>query len=61
MSLIVRAYVCAGQTFEFPARDRNNAREIAHRIVTEGLWTEAPEETFYPANRVFKVRIIEVD
>ena len=47
----------------FLARDIRNAREIAKRIVTEGMWTtceEAGEEVFYPTHRIYKVKIEKV-
>jgi len=46
--------------FYFKARNINNAREIAKRIITEGLWTEEEgNEEFYPITQIYKVKIIE--
>ena len=54
----VRAYLSAGVYHEFPAETIEAAREMASRIVTEGLWVLEAPETFYPVHRVFKVRVI---
>ena len=43
--------------YYFPARDINNAREIASRIITEGLRTEEKDEVFYPITEIYKVKI----
>ncbi|KKM05982.1 hypothetical protein LCGC14_1748580 [marine sediment metagenome] len=57
----VRAYLKHNVTHEFPARDTNNAREIAKRICGEGLWVvnEDEDEVFYPITEVFKVKIVK--
>jgi len=58
--MIVRAYTKHNTTHEFEARDLVNAREIAKRIITEGLWlAEQTTETFYPITELFKVKILK--
>ncbi len=55
----VRVYMISNSTYEFPARDIPNAREIASRITREGLWIDTDDgEAFYPITQVYKVRII---
>lgn len=60
----VVAYLQAGITYEFPARCVNHGREIANRIVREGLWVTAPSgepegtELFFPASLVAKVKLV---
>ena len=56
----VVAYLKHNVTKEFEAKNLDNAREIAKRIITEGLWDVEPsgEETFYPITEIFKARII---
>jgi muconolactone delta-isomerase len=54
----VKVYMISNAIFEFPARNINNAREIAKRIIMEGLWTEEGEEEFYPITQIYKVKII---
>jgi hypothetical protein len=55
---IVTAYLGAGMTRDFPARDRDHGREIANRIITEGLWvTNGDEDTFYPPSKLYKVSV----
>jgi len=55
----VKVYMISNAIWEFPARDINNAREIAKRIIMEGLWTEAEgNEEFYPITQIYKVKII---
>lgn len=61
----VVAYTLHNTTHEFPARDGNHAREIAKRIITEGLWLveratnlTIASETYYPVTQVFKVKIV---
>jgi len=59
---IVKVYLKSNAIVEFKGRDTRNAREIAKRIVTEGLWTEADEngtEEFYPVGQIYKVKIIK--
>ncbi len=55
----VTAYLNHNITHDFPARDINNAREIAKRIVVEGLWVinEDKTEEFYPTDKIYKVKI----
>lgn len=57
-SYTVTAYLSAGLTHQFPARDAAHAREIAGRIIREGLWivNQDGSEEFYPTDRVFKVK-----
>ena len=58
----VRVYLISNDTIEFPARDISNAREIAKRIIMEGLWTEQQAdgtESFYPVHQVYKVKVIK--
>lgn len=57
--MIVKVYMKSNAIYEFPARDINNAREIAKRIIMEGLWTEEKEEQFYPITEIYKVKIIK--
>ena len=61
-ALEVHAYVAAGQIYKFPARDYNHAREIAGRIAREYLWVEEENgvETFYPPDKVHKIKIVPV-
>ena len=57
----VKVYLKSNAIALFPARDRNNAREIAKRIITEGLWVidEDKTESYYPVDQVYKVKIYE--
>jgi len=56
----VKVYMLSNAIFYFKARNINNAREIAKRIITEGLWTEEEgNEEFYPITQIYKVKIIE--
>jgi len=60
MNIDVIAYlVFAGVTHTFPARDMNHAREIASRIVQEGLHVQHSDgtEEFWPTDKVMKVKI----
>ena len=56
----VRAYFTTNGEYNFPARDERNAREIAKRIITEGIWIidENGVEEMYPVQQVYKVKII---
>jgi hypothetical protein len=57
--LVVRVYTVFHATHEFKARDIENAREIAKRITTEGLWLcEEEGEVFYPVHQIVKARIL---
>jgi hypothetical protein len=60
MSLQVKVYLTSNAEVIFPARDIRNAREIAKRCITEGVWVENENKTeeFYPINQVYKVKII---
>lgn len=53
----VKVYMLSNAIYNFPARDINNAREIAKRIIMEGLWTEEKDEQFYPPSQIYKVKI----
>lgn len=57
----VKVYLKHNATHEFSARDINNAREIAKRIITEGAWfTEGDgNEVFYPIQQIYKVKVIK--
>jgi hypothetical protein len=55
----VKVYMLSNAIYEFSARDINNAREIAKRIIVEGLWTEGKEEQFYPITQIYKVKIVK--
>jgi len=46
----VNAYLTCNVVHQFDARDIANAREIAKRIITEGLWVieDNEDEVFYP-------------
>lgn len=54
----IKVYMVNNAIYEFPARNINNAREIAKRIIMEGLWTEEDEEQFYPITQIYKVKIV---
>lgn len=56
----VKAYLKNCATYEFPARDLENAREIAYRITTEGLWKKHDDgtEEYYPITEIQKAKII---
>lgn len=56
----VCVYLTSNATHEFIARDNRNAREIAKRIITEGLWivNDDATEEFYPTSQVYKVKIV---
>ncbi len=43
MEYKVVAYLQAGIVYEFPARSQTHAREIANRMILEGLWVIEPE------------------
>lgn len=53
----VTAYLTAGLTHSFDAKDQKHAREIAGRIVREGLWVVNPDgsEAYFPTAVLFKV------
>lgn len=52
----VSAYLEAGIVHSFEAEDGIKAREIANRIITEGLWVKDGEkDILIPIHRVFKV------
>lgn len=55
----VTAYLEAGVVHEFDAESVEKAREIANRIVREGLWVVEKDgtEVFIPSARVFKVKV----
>lgn len=56
----VKVYLKSTARHYFPTRDLRNAREIAYRIITEGLWiinNDATEE-YYPIQQIYKVKIL---
>ena len=55
--LTVKVYMMNNNVKSFHARDMDNAREIAKRIITEGMWTN--KEEFYPVHQIYKVKIME--
>ena len=56
----VKVYLKSNAEIYFDARDVRNAREIAKRIVSEGLWVtnEDGTEEFYPTDQLYKVKIL---
>ena len=58
----VKVYFTSNAEHEFVARSKRNAREIAKRIITEGVWiiNDDGSEEFYPTNQIYKVKIVEV-
>lgn len=55
---IVKAYLAAGMVREFPAKSQLHGREIANRIISEGLWvTDGDVDTYYPPVRLYKVTV----
>lgn len=55
----VKVYFLSNAEHFFHAKDERNAREIAKRIVTEGVWiVNDDSEEFYPVHTVYKVKII---
>ena len=60
----VEAYTKHHAKYVFTARNKEHAREIANRIITEGLWVTDDEgadkgtEIFFPVHQVFKVKVI---
>jgi hypothetical protein len=63
----VKAYLQAGITYSFPARSQTHAREIANRIIIEGLWVIKPDgepegtELWFPPNMLAKVKVTPAD
>jgi len=59
----VTAYLSAGVQHSFDARSQKHAREIAGRIIREGLWVVHDDKTeeYYPSNLIFKVKVAKVD
>ena len=57
----VRVYLTSNATIEWAARDIRNAREIAKRVIMEGIHeiNEDGTEEFYPIQQVYKVKIIQ--
>ena len=63
----VTAYLTNNNTEIFPANNLSHGREIAKRIVVEGLWvvreplkgniSEKHIEEFYPTQQVYKVKV----
>lgn len=59
-SFTVSAYTLSLSTHKFFAKTRDEAMEIAKRIVTEGLWIMRDEgEVLYPVHQVYKVEVRE--
>ena len=58
--MIVRCYLSSNATIEWPARDIRNAREIAKRVIVEGVHeiNQDGTEEFYPIQQVYKVKIL---
>jgi len=57
----VKVYLTSNAEIFFPARDIRNAREIAKRIIMEGVHVlneKDKTEEFYPIQQVYKVKII---
>lgn len=56
----VVAYLKSNRRPEFDARNIGNAREMAHKIITEGLWIKNDDggEEYFPITELNKVRII---
>ena len=64
MKYKVIAYLKTNGTQEFSARSLLHAREMASRIVREGMWIAEGEgdessETFFPLDLVFKSKIVK--
>jgi len=59
---IVRVYFKVNKEWEFPARDIDNARDIAARCTREGVWivNSNGTEEFYPVAEIYKAKIIPV-
>lgn len=57
----VKVYLTSNAEIFFPARDERNAREIAKRVITEGVHVSNKNNTeeFYPITQVYKVKIIK--
>ena len=57
----VRVYFTSNAEHTFPARDLRNAREIAKRVVTEGVWIiNDDSEEFYPIAQIYKVKVLKI-
>lgn len=67
MSYRVTAYLQAGITYSFSARCKLHGREIANRIIREGLWVDSPDgedhgvELFFPTHLIEKVKLVVED
>jgi hypothetical protein len=59
MNYTVIAYLKNCATYRFPARSLENAREIAYRIITEGLWVihDDGTEEYYPITEIQKAKV----
>ena len=55
----VTAYLAAGVTHAFTAESLVKSREIANRIIREGLWVVEQDgtELFIPTVHIFKVKV----
>ena len=57
----VRVYFKTNREHVFPARDIDNARDIAGRVTREGCWiinSDGTEE-FFPITEIHKAKIVE--
>lgn len=55
----VKVYDIYNNVHTFPVRDLQHGRELAKRIIIEGLWfiNDSGEEEFYPVHRIIKVKV----
>lgn len=58
----VRVYFMTNREHVFPARDLDNARDIAARITREGCWIvhEDGSEEYFPVHVIHKAKILRV-
>ena len=55
---VVKVYDIFNNTFEYLVPTKENGREYAKRIITEGLWRkEGDLEIFYPVHEIVKVTV----
>lgn len=56
----VQVYLVSNDVLDFEARNKRLAKEMAKRVITEGLWVEEGEYIeYYPVHQVFKVKILK--
>ena len=57
----VTAFLLNNAKVTFGATSDRNAKEVATRIITEGLWIDNGDriQEFYPVHQIYKVKIIE--